>query len=584
MPDQKEDAQLKPEHGIRPSMIFIQLADGINGRWQGLVSAALLMRVAVLTMMALSCYLVPDFVSGDDSLQKFDLRLRAEETSFALEHSFCHCFFHCTTGDASASLTPLLLPVGDQLIPTAVWDFFLMPLTRWDAARFLKLAHEPLLRHPRRRLALSSPRTPQTNDEETCADTMNETFVQEAEEAHAFLPLFPLAVQFLTRLLLSLLPMQLLPPTCEALLALSAWLLNTVCFAWSALAMYHLTKAYLEPKHAEAKLWATRVSVLFIINPANVFFGTAYSEALGSTLVFTACWLFAKFQMAKELDFNSCVLFVLSWWFLMMSCWVRSNGIVYAGFLFLYGVGCASHALVHSKLLRGCFALSVLGLFGIVLFVGGISTYNYIAVQRVCKPLDHIEEQSQMTLLSSNFESPLWCNEGNRFNMYSYIQRRHWGVGPFRYYEMNQIPNFLLAAPVLALSVYAVTKWIKQSFHRRRSARMSWTGIVFVDWVLNAFSELGAPTQSGQSAEIELVGGEALLGHYAVLAASALVVLVLAHVQIGTRLILSTCPAIYWYLVAIICRCQRTGDTVLVWCVLYNLLGALLHPNWLPWT
>jgi hypothetical protein len=41
-------------------------------------------------------------------------------------------------------------------------------------------------------------------------------------------------------------------------------------------------------------------------------------------------------------------------------------------------------------------------------------------------------------------------------NMYSFIQETYWGVGPFKYYQFKQIPQFLLAAPVLTVAVSAV--------------------------------------------------------------------------------------------------------------------------------
>jgi Mannosyltransferase (PIG-V) len=86
-------------------------------------------------------------------------------------------------------------------------------------------------------------------------------------------------------------------------------------------------------------------------------------------------------------------------------------------------------------------------------------------------------------------------------------------------------------------------------------------------------------------AESNLLGSPLGLGHFAVLAASALLSLFVAHVQISTRMIFSTCPALYWFLAVKICnRDGYWGQAILAWCLLYVVLGVVMHPNWLPWT
>ena len=123
--------------------------------------------------------------------------------------------------------------------------------------------------------------------------------------------------------------------------------------------------------------------------------------------------------------------------------------------------------------------------------------------------------------------------------------------------------------------------------------------------------------------------GPRTLPHYAVLAAFTLLGLTVAHVQISTRMIFSSCPAIYWYITSwilfeeeekkdrerdredddannndVVVGQGRTsgsvrGDSgdwstdrqwvrrkewIVGYLALFHVLGIIMHVNWLPWT
>jgi len=54
-----------------------------------------------------------------------------------------------------------------------------------------------------------------------------------------------------------------------------------------------------------------------------------------------------------------------------------------------------------------------------------------------------------------------WCTDATGAvprlpNMYGFIQAEYWGVGPFAYYVFKQIPQFVLASPILSVSLAAL--------------------------------------------------------------------------------------------------------------------------------
>jgi phosphatidylinositol glycan class V len=199
--------------------------------------------------------------------------------------------------------------------------------------------------------------------------------------------------------------------------------------------------------------------------------------------------------------------------------------------------------------------------------------------------------------------------------LYSHVQRLHWNVGFLRYYQLKQVPNFALAAPVLLLGTTGSLAWIRRSWRRFCGSRgpRTWSTpaavLEPVKWAIWALQEsaqpLGPPLadprldsnkresnpkdeddweDSKNDRTDDVCYSPALLPHYAVMGAATLLCVGFAHIQISTRLLCSTCPALYWHMAALLHHSQRWGGWVVAWCLLYLLLGSVLHVMWLPWT
>ncbi|XP_076213755.1 GPI alpha-1,6-mannosyltransferase 2 isoform X2 [Aptenodytes patagonicus] len=391
----------------------------------------------------------------------------------------------------------------------------------------------------------------------------------------AFFPLYPLSVRAVAEG--ALWPLQRLLRLRSRLL-LSAVLLNSLFSVLAAAALYKLGCVVLQCRRV-----AFLAAVLFSVSPANVFMAAAYSESMFAFLAFSAMW-----QLEKGQSWLSGLLFSLA-------SGVRANGLINAGF-FLYSRG-------------KCFALQ-LQYYAYVRFCGPGTGLE----QAVPKPLLQLALDKGYRLAAMDGVKPPWCSQ--RFPVvYSYIQDAYWNVGFLRYFELRQIPNFLLALPVTLLGSWAAWTYIIANprhcvtlgLERRKS------------------EEEGKP-RAGFCCPAVFV----YVVHATVLLAFGFFCM---HVQVLTRFLGSSSPVLYWFSAHLLQEYEpllwsegtdnqtaaprseksllgkspgscgkgtsenpvvrlllnRRFITPLGKCVLgfflsYWLLGLILHCNFLPWT
>mmetsp|Transcript_15026 Transcript_15026/g.16851 ORF Transcript_15026/g.16851 Transcript_15026/m.16851 type:complete len:642 (+) Transcript_15026:87-2012(+) len=605
-----------------------------------LVIVILVFRACYLSAMAISCHLIPDHNPGNDVL-RFEMRLNDVNGCFCLSGHACDMKKHknddkekcAIRSNSSLDLISDNSFVPSSLIPTSVWKFLLSPLTKWDAARFLNLAVNLSLRDP-----------PLTTTIPALASSA--TSWETSEKAHAFLPLFPWTIRQFSLLLYHILPTQLLPPTFESLIVLSGLIFNNfVCLVVATMVLYDLTilvitrKEKLKTLQQKQQLLqqkqqlqqtndhdfvATVVCLVFgIWNPAIVFFATNYSESFfaTTTLLGHVCIErsnnhgIAENETSNNRPFlNRCISIL--WWLMGICCWMtgsytRSNGMLHC--LWLLQDGLARILLLlrnrSTKQLPKTTGTTLVFLFKTVM----IGIQSVMGALFVFFPVRYHDWKGWERHCSGVEVQPSWCNHSNEslfvlntsFSLYSHIQDKHWNIGFFRYYEWKQIPNFILAAPILVLSAMGVFRWIYSSLvtNYGRGKIPSSYKMISVGWSIHALSE--SVSQNGttgdivlsSSSQVLLVENERLLGHYAILSILTLIGLVIAHVQISTRMICSTSPAIIWFIanclltqspstcsISLKSKTSRLSQLVFLYVALYMLLGVILHVNFLPWT
>lgn len=271
----------------------------------------------------------------------------------------------------------------------------------------------------------------------------------------AFFPLYPLSLRTLAEG--ALWPLQQLLCLRSRLL-LSAVLLNSLFSVLAAAALYKLGCVVLRCRRA-----AFLAALLFAISPANVFMAAAYSESMFACLAFSAMW-----QLETGQSWRSGLLFSLA-------AGARANGLVNAGFYLYSRSKCFALQLqMGSGLEPPLWKQLLKAASSAVLMCAGIfvpfALFQYYAYVRFCgpgtgleravpKPLLRLALDKGYRLVTMDGAKPSWCSQHFPV-VYSYIQDTYWNVGFLRYFELRQIPNFLLALPVTILGLWAAWTYI----------------------------------------------------------------------------------------------------------------------------
>lgn len=612
-------------------------------QWLRIFLLAVISRLALLLAMSTSSAIIPDLHPGDDVLQ-FNLRLEnpkdaADNTCFCLKGHACD--LEVKRRRHTTVINDSLCADADDNIKRHIdtrhrynwldrfYSFILPPITKWDAARFLTLSVDPWARY------LQHPFIEQTtcnnvdDDSSVCnattatADELFETALQKSEKAHAFFPLLPLMIRYAANCIINVVPLKFLPSTYEATVALTAIIINILAFAIAAVSLYDLTifmckrnelsttKDETIKKAIYYRDIAKTTSELFCINPAGVFFTSAYSESVFAMLTFVGHavavrGLFYSESVHADTKSNrSRYYMILSTLLWALASYARSNGTFTSIWLMLIGIGkCCSY--IYNKVAvkqQDCVSARAMAVKCASILCG----HSIMALAVAVPVFYHDKRGHDFHCMDSNglFDNPEWCHR--HFSLYAHVQRKHWNVGLLRYYELKQLPNFILAMPVLSLSFGAAALWIKTSWttHIKCDKLMRKRCLTLKNmlwWVFRGFSSSYSSEGSipSVSKSTPMLLGPPFLPYYAILTGFALVGTFVAHVQISTRLICSSCPAFYWFVNVIILESEennRVGEQCIrrklatylpkgIWFYfgLYNLLGVIMHVNWLPWT
>lgn len=364
----------------------------------------------------------------------------------------------------------------------------------------------------------------------------------ENEQNFAFFPFLPAVLHLFS----------LLRP---AFLSVDAWqllvgvLFSQTCFVFAARELYKLTLlVFTGPPSSHhisdtttAHRLARTAGLLFCITPAGIFMSAIYSES-----PFALLSLLSLRLLAERKPWPASLV-------LALAGFVRSNAFLLAVFFV------ASCYRRHSYRPLPSTSLSQF-----------VLAWTACALQCLVTVLPFVATQ----LYAASLFCPgrPWCNAVPLPSIYSFVQSHYWGNGLFAYWIPKQIPNFLLASPIACFSLFFIARYVLHS--ARNPARL------LADWHVGG-SPRAAVANNKHATDTSLLLRPDILPYYLLWAVMLVIALVAMHVQVITRFFCAL-PPLYWCAASIHSLAVRR--LVILYFIIYSLLGALFFPNFYPWT
>ncbi|EDK43498.1 conserved hypothetical protein [Lodderomyces elongisporus NRRL YB-4239] len=201
-----------------------------------------------------------------------------------------------------------------------------------------------------------------------------------------------------------------------------------------------------------------RAAKMMILSPAGVFLTTNYSENLSNllTLLTIAVYFysvnFGEVSTKSNKSIKSVLGYISSGVIAALNYTVRANGLL-LGIMYLFDL--YDFAVVDGDL-GTCFLTTITGSLLGITFIWQ-NTYHYFLF------------------------CPLrgeWCNKTFP-SLFGYAQSHYWSNGFLSYWTPNNIPNFLLAFPVVCWNFISLRYWWKKLPQNRKL-----TSLVVVNFVL----------------------------------------------------------------------------------------------------
>ena len=289
-------------------------------------------------------------------------------------------------------------------------------------------------------------------------------------------------------------------------------------------------------------------SIFYVLNPSGIFMSSIYTEPLFALLTFLGMrHMHQKRRLAAAL-----------YW--MLATTVRANGILHAGF-FVWDLMHRSDSRkpISLKSLFTLLIRCIQNLTCAFIVVSPFLALQFYAWRTMCNNKNALSEPVRP-----------WCLDSIPL-VYPFVQKHYWNNGFLKYFTLQQLPNFILASPIILLSLFGIYKYSASNMHR--------------------FLSIGFDNRTSKASRFnsEYLSDDVLPFVYLWTVMLFLCVTTM-HVQVILRFFTSV-PPLFWFLGHLFGKHSSKNNPnyqgllrkfIFYYFVAYPSIGAILFANFLP--
>ena len=201
----------------------------------------------------------------------------------------------------------------------------------------------------------------------------------------------------------------------------------------------------------------------------------------------------------------------------------------------------------------------------------------------VLSPFLYLQYSAYRVFCLGDSKQALWCDAFPP-SIYTYVQSKYWNVGLLRYWTPQQLPNFVLGAPPLALLLAYTLHYLRSAFVPRLQALVSSSSPSPkspLDKPEESDDGTGAPRSARTLSPSSPFLHPSLAPHAVHALIMALLLLFASHTQIVLR-VAASMPCIYWAAAWLLVERPVLGRWWVGWSVVWGAVSCVLWAAFLP--